>query len=294
MKAPRECRKVSVIGLGKVGTAVAAALESAGYEVALVYDTDEDAVGRALRRVRARKAESLKEAALGADIVLITTPDGAIREVCDRIASQVTDLEGKIVAHVSGARSLSDLEAAADRGGEVMSIHPLQTFADLEGALESLPGSSFGVTCRPGLLPWAESIVSALGGNLLPLDDDDKVLYHAAAVVACNLVTMVLYGAQAIYERLGLSEKEARAFMPLVRATVENAGRLGPVDALTGPLSRGDLETIKSHIQALDEIDVEISLVYRTVSRLGLRLVEERGELPPDTIARMRQVLEQE
>ena len=285
-------RKVAVIGAGKVGTAMASALSSAGYRLVGVSDRDPDARRNAASLLDMEPYADSPKAARSADIVLITTPDGAIEETCREISASI-DVRGRKFIHMSGALSLDALAAAARGGADILCVHPLQTFADLTGALESLPGSTFGVTCDRSLEGWAHGFVSDIGGRLLLVDDSDKAAYHAAAVMACNLMTMVQHGAQSVCGELGFTDSEARkAFMPLVRATVENIARLGPTDALTGPLARADIDTISSHLQALDRIDPDLSSMYRAVSLWGLRLVAERGELNEYEIEDMRKLLE--
>lgn len=282
---------MAVIGTGKVGTAMADLLSKRGYDVVAVADLSEEARLRAARLSGARACESGREAAAAADVIIITTPDGAIADTCAAIASSMP-VEGKKVAHMSGALSLDALATARAKGASVLSIHPIQTFADLEGAERSLPGSTFGVTCEPALEGWARDLVGALQGRVLVVADSDKVLYHAAAAVACNLVAMVEYGAFVISRRLGFTDgATAEAFTPLAAATVDNVGRLGPAAALTGPLARGDVETLRSHLSALETFDPELARLYRVVSEWGLRLAAEKGELVPETIEKMRRML---
>jgi predicted short-subunit dehydrogenase-like oxidoreductase (DUF2520 family) len=225
-------------------------------------------------------------------VVLITTPDGLIEDVCRAIASGAP-MDGRKVIHMSGALSLDALASAAAGGADTLSIHPVQTFADLKGAAEALPGSTFGVTCAPRLEGWAREFVTSLGGRVLMVGDTDKVLYHASAAIACNLLAMVEYGAQVACRRVGFSDQEwSEAFAPLVATTAVNVGRLGPTEALTGPLARGDIGTLRAHLVALEGIDPELADMYRTVSRWGLRLVAEKGALDESTIERMRELLD--
>jgi len=285
-------RRVSVIGAGKVGTALAVVLSSRGYEVTKVCDTSEERREGAAKLVGAEATDDCIEAARDTDIVLLTTADGAIEGVCRRVAESGLDIAGKIFLHVSGAVPLSALDSAAGREAVVLCVHPLQTLADLEGAIRSLPGSTFAVTCSADVEPWARGFVEDMGGRMLLVKEGDKTLYHAAAVVACNLLTIVEYAAFEACLGLGFSEQEAReAFMPLVGATVENIARIGAVESLTGPLARGDTGTLEANIAALERFEPEIAELYRTVSLYGLRLVAERGELDEDTIENMRSLL---
>lgn len=285
--------RVSVIGMGKVGTALASVLSSRGYEVTKVCDTSEEHRKRAAMLVGATVTDDCIEAARDADIVLIATPDGAIEGVCRRVADSGLEVAGKIFLHMSGAVTLSALDSARERGATTLCVHPLQTFADLEGAVRSLPGSTFAVTCSPEVEPWARGLVEEMGGRMLLVKEGDKALYHAAAVMACSFLTVVEYAAFEACLGLGFSEQEAaEAFIPLVGATLENVARMGAVESLTGPLVRGDAGTLEANLAALERFDPDIAELYRSVSLYGLRLVAERGELDEDTIGKMRSLLE--
>lgn len=289
----RRVERICIIGAGKVGTAMADLLAERGRTVAVVADPDRQARERAALLSGASPTGDIARAVIEADVVLITTPDGAIEETCRLIADAGGDLTGKKFVHMSGALSLAVLDAVAQGGARVLSIHPLQTFADLEGARRTLSGSTFGVTCDPDLEEWAGGFVSDLGGSLKLIPDSDRLLYHAAAVLTSNLITMVKYGALRIARDLGFSDEEySRAFMPLARATVENVARLGPADALTGPLARGDAATVEAHLTALEEFDPELAALYRAVCLWGLKVVAERGDVSDETIERMRGLLQ--
>lgn len=285
--------RVAVIGAGRVGTAMASILCTRGFEVSAVFDTDAAAAERAAELSGAVAATSAPEAARTADIVLITTPDDSIEEASGAVAVALGDTSGKRFVHMSGALGLGVLGEASARGADVLSIHPIQTFADLEGAVRSIPGSTFGVTCAPDLEEWARGFVDAMEGNVLVVADSQKALYHAAAVMACNLFTMLEHAALSVYTGLGLSDEDARAaLLPLVRTTLYNIERMGPAPALTGPLARGDVATLLSNIEALEVGEPELASVYRVLSLWGLRLVEQRGELSDKVIEEMRRLLQ--
>lgn len=260
-------------------------LSERGHEVAWVADPVREARERAARVSGAEAVDDPVKAAGPADLVLLTTPDAEIRPTAELIARSLADLSGKKFIHMSGALSLEALASLRAGGAEVLSIHPLQTFADLEGAAGSLPGSTFGVTCDPGLEEWAASLVAELDGTVRLIADSDKALYHAAAAMACNLVAMVEYGALRVARELGFDDEEfSRAFMPLARATIDNIARLGPVRALTGPLARGDAATVEKHLRSLHELDPALEGMYRTVCEVGIELLKERDELSADKL----------
>ncbi len=284
---------VAIVGAGRVGTAMALLLSERGYRVTSVADSSENARERAAGLSGATPTSDVSLAARDVDLVIITTPDGEIAETCERIAASGVDFSGKKFLHMSGALSLDVLEAARRAGADVLAVHPLQTFADMEGAVKALPGSTFGVTCDPALEDWARCLVDDLGGKAQVIEDSDKVLYHAAAVMASNFIAMVEHAALTVARALGFGEDEfSAAFMPLSKASVDNVARLGPVGALTGPLARGDVGTIEKHLEALERFDPALASLYRQVCFWGLRLVEERGDLDRATIDTMRALLE--
>jgi predicted short-subunit dehydrogenase-like oxidoreductase (DUF2520 family) len=288
-EAPR--KRVLVVGAGRVGTAIAGALQKAGYRIVGVCDPSDEAKRRAADILGAGSREAV-EAVEEADVVLITTPDSTIEAACREIAESGGDISGKKFVHMSGALSTAALEPAAERGADVLSIHPLQTFPDVEAALRFLPGSRFGVTCDDEVREWAERFVGDLGGESIVVQDEQKALYHAAAVIACNLFTMLQHACQYLCRELGFEEETARrAFMPLAAAALRNLEVMGPVDALTGPLSRGDAGTVSSHLRALYGVDPELATLYAAVSEWGLRLVRERGDVPREEIEKMRSIL---
>jgi len=136
----------------------------------------------------------------------------------------------------------------------VASIHPLQSFADVEGAIRNIPGSTFGITADDEIKEWAAQLVRNIGGIPFFISEIDKPLYHAAACMASNYLTTLIHTVEEIYRSLGLSRDEAiRAFWPLVKGTLNNIENKGTVSALTGPVSRGDVGTISKHLQALHD-----------------------------------------
>jgi predicted short-subunit dehydrogenase-like oxidoreductase (DUF2520 family) len=284
--------RVVIIGAGRVGTAMSSLLSSRSYEVIAVADSSRSARERAASLSGAQPTADPVAAAGQADIVLITTPDDVIEETCRLIADSAPGLSGKKFIHMSGALPLGALSTAQQAGADTLSVHPLQTFADLQGALDALPGSTFGVTCSPELRQWARRFVSDLDGRVQFIEDAHKVIYHTAAVLASNLIPMVEYGAEFVARELGFSDEEfAAAFMPLARATLDNVERLGPAGALTGPLARGDAGTLREHLHALEGFNPELAAMYRAVCLWGLRLVEERGDIDPGATEEMRRLL---
>jgi len=202
-----------------------------------------------------------------ADLVFITTPDDAIAGV----AAQVRWRPGVWVVHVSGAESLDVLEPARRAGAAVGSIHPLQTFADHEQAVAAMPGSTFALEGDGLLLDCLRQMVAVLRGRAVELRPQDKALYHAAAVLVSNYVVTLMDMATTLWQQFGADEDSAtQALVPLLQGTVDNLRRLGLPEALTGPIARGDLGTVRRHLEALAAWAPDLLPAYR---ELGLQTI---------------------
>jgi len=175
--------KAGFIGAGTTGTALAVRLSQKGWPVVAVSSRTLSSAQKLARLVpNCQVCHTAQEVADVAELVFITTPDDVIARVC----SEVQWHEGQSVVHCSGAHSLDILEPARELGAAVGSFHPLQTFADVDQAMENLPGSTFALEAEEPLLSMLKELTSLLNGNWVELKAGDKVLYHAAAVFACN------------------------------------------------------------------------------------------------------------
>lgn len=275
----------AIVGAGKVGTGIGIALRDAGLRLVGICDVDSNVAENAAALLGARVASSPVEAAAMGDAVVITTPDDRIEEVCREIAGSGIDIVDKIFIHMSGALSLDALLPAALNGARTACIHPIQTFADMETAAKLLRGSFFGITAADeASRGWAWEFVEKIGGKGLEIRNDDRVLYHLAAVIASNFLVMIEHAAISVFEKIAVERHKAvEALMPLIRQTVDNIERFGVLNALTGPLARGDTGTIRSHLKSLER-EPELESLYKSVCKWGARIVKERGELEDGVI----------
>lgn len=271
---------VAVIGAGKVGSALAILLHNKGYHIAGVASRTMDSAVKLAARVNCPVFEDCARAAGNVDLVLVTTPDREISSVSKKIASDGGYRPGQVVAHTSGAHSAGELYGAREAGAQVLSIHPLQSFAEVEGAMENLPGSYFALEGDEGALRMGEKIVRDLNGKSFIIEARDKPLYHAAACVASNYLVSVMHLATGLYQNFGLSREQAiEALLPLIRGTVENIVRSGPVQALTGPVARGDVLTVKGHLEAMKNISAREKELYQQLGSYTVRVAMEKGSI---------------
>ncbi len=287
--------RIAVIGAGKVGTAVGYLLRSSGYRIVAVADRDPAAAEKSLPYTGGVAFTLPAEAARLANIILLTPPDDEIAGLCTLLSQGGAIEKGDKVVHMSGAGGLDLLESARRAGALVASIHPIQSFADIEGAIENLPGSTFGVTAEPDLAAWSEELVRILGGIPFSVSEADKPLYHAAACMASNYFTTLMHTVESIYASFGLTREEARqSFWPLVRGTVKNIERQGTIQALTGPIARGDSGTIHSHLRALREKLPQFLPLYKELGVLTVDVGLKKQTLSPERAEAIKRLLEGE
>lgn len=222
--------------------------------------------------------------------ILIAVSDDSIATVAAQLAA---GMRSGIALHTSGLRGPEVLDALAACGVACGTLHPLQTVANPEEGLRVLPGCAFAVDGVPAATAWACDLAAALGGSVIHVPASRRPLYHAAAVMASNFVTALMSAAVMLMEEAGVADAAARqALLPLARTSVENALRLGPAAALTGPFARGDAATVAGHLTALAESAPELASLYRATGRVTLALARRRG-LPETQAARIEALLQE-
>lgn len=253
-------RSIAVVGPGRLGATLAAALERAGYNVSTV--------GR----------DQLGDSADTDDLIFLTVPDSAIAGV----AASLQWRPGQWVVHCSGAIGREALGAAEAAGAVAGCFHPLQTFPSREPQPGRFAGIACGIEASEPLGTALERIAKDLGSRPFRLDGVDRALYHAAAVVASNHVIALANAASRLWELAGVKGVSGReALSPLMNAAAQNVAAMELADALTGPVVRGDVATVARHLDALDA-DAELRELYRRLSlellRITPRLDDERRE----------------
>ncbi len=283
--------RIGIIGAGVVGTAVGVVLKNKGYEITSVYDIKFESTKELVERIGCTAFTSPQEVSRSADILFITTTDTAIEGVIDSLADIGAINAGQIVVHMSGAQSSEILDRAEDFGAQVLSVHPLQSFASVERAIDNLPGSIFSIEGDREAYDTAVCIVESLGGEYFFIDRKAKPLYHAGACVVSNyLVTIIDFGIK-LLESTGIPRQIAsRALLPLINGTVNNIENIGIPKALTGPISRGDLSTILKHLDCLQEMAPELMKLYSWLGFYTAQIAVEKGTINQQSMEEFQQV----
>jgi len=208
--------------------------------------------------------------------VLIAVPDDAIAEVAQALAQ--SGMCGGVALHTSGARGPEALAALAASGVSCGTLHPLQTVANPGEGVTVLPGSAFAIDGEPDAVAWATQIAGLLNGIVLQIPATARPLYHAAAVTASNYLIALISTAVMLMKEAGVDEATAqRALEPLARTSVRNAFELGPAAALTGPIVRGDADTVRAHLAAIRNAKPAVSSLYRAVGLATLEVARRQG-----------------
>ena len=272
---------IAVVGAGRVGTSLAVLWQRAGHRIVAVAGGDATPE-RAERYLPGVPVLRSADAARGAEIVAIATPDAVIAEVCSSIVEAGALAGDAAVLHASGATSVEALASARDAGAQTLSLHPLQTCPTVEAALERLAGAAFAVTAATEEASvLGERLARDAGGRPFRLADDAKPLYHAAAVFASNYLVTVTALAHELERASGIEDPGA-VLGPLQAATLANLARVGPIEALTGPAVRGDAGTVRRNLAALAERVPEAVAPYVVLADLALALAERSGRLPAE------------
>ena len=277
-----------------VGTALAVLLERAGHRIALVTGR-EGSRARAARHLASAPFVAWDDAAQPtrvASVVVIGVPDDLILKTCDELAQEGAFGPGQAVLHLSGSVSLDALNAAEEARADVLSLHPLQSFPDVERGIERLPRSPVAVTARDEpTSALGESLARDVGGLPFRLDDQIKPLYHAAAVFCSNYLVAVEGMAEHLFRLTGL-EAPVPMFAPLARAALDASLSRGPRAALTGPAARGDVGTIARNLGALAGYAPEAIESYLALAGVAARLAVEDGRLSEEDLRGLQEVLD--
>ncbi|MBN2489725.1 MAG: DUF2520 domain-containing protein [Planctomycetes bacterium] len=283
---------VAIVGAGRLGSVLARALAGAGWRVVAVCDRDR-AAARALadRLGGVPVAPDAAAALAAAGVVFLTVPDDALAPLAAALAAGPS-VAGKIVFHTSGALTAVVLAPLAAAGARAGTLHPLQTFADPARGAECLTGVRWTGDGDVEAMALGERLVRELGGRLLRVPAAGRVLYHAAAVVASNGLVALAGQAERLLAAAGVAPEEALgALLPLMRSTLENLGRGSAAQALTGPVVRGDVDTVRRHLAALAESGrPDAADFYRALGRACLELAAARG-LDPGRVAELDRLL---
>jgi predicted short-subunit dehydrogenase-like oxidoreductase (DUF2520 family) len=255
---------VGVISAGRVGSVLGAALARAGHQVVAVSAVSAASRDRAERLLPGAEVRAPDDVVAESDLVLLAVPDDELRPLVAGLAETGAWRPGQLVAHTSGALGIGALDPAAARGVLPLALHPVMTVVGRPEDIDRLDGALFGVTADDELRPVAESLVLEMGGEPVWVPETARGLYHAALSIGSNHLVTIVADALGLLGDAGV-ETPSRLLAPLVSASLDNALRLGD-GALTGPVSRGDVATVATHLRTLAERAPQVLPAYRAMA----------------------------
>lgn len=273
-----------------MGTALAHTMVQKGLRVVVVASRRQTSLDTARRYVGEDCVYTLDNqvAVEMADVLVVTTQDREIKHVAEQIYHRAESLDGKVFFHTSGAHPSSELAPLDAKGALLGSLHPLQTFPDIDAGIAVLPGTYIFIEGEERALPVLAEIARAVGYESVRIESKNKVLYHLSAVFVCNLLSALLYSGEGIMNKIGI---DLKPFYPIIRATLANIESRGPLMSLTGPVVRGDAGTVASHLGAMDGMQLH-EKVYKSLSLVALKMAEERETLTEEQVGALRKLLE--
>lgn len=274
--APARLR-VGIIGAGRVGAVIGAALSAAGHDVVAASGLSAASAERAARLLPGVPLLPADQVVAASDLVVLAVPDDTLAGLVAGLAETGAWRAGQLAFHTSGAHGLAVLAPAEGAGVLPLALHPAMTFTGATEDADRLPGCPFGVTSHPAYRPVAETLVLEMGGEPFFVAEADRTLYHAALVTGANhLVTLVAEAAD-LLRTAGVAEP-GRILTPLLTAALDNGLRRGD-RGLTGPVSRGDVGTVGRHLETLAERAPESVAAYVAMARRTTERALDAGRL---------------
>lgn len=285
---------VGVIGAGRVGAVLGAALRNAGHTVTGVHAVSEASRTRAEALLPEVPVLEIPEILRRSEMVLFAVPDDVLPELVSGLAAAGHVQTGHLLVHTSGRHGVRVMDPVRAHGAIPLAVHPAMTFTGLSLDLARLQDCVFGVTADPVVLPVAQALVVEMGGDPVVIKEADRAAYHAALSHGSNHLVTVTAQAKQLLAEIGVPDTD-RVLRPLMQASLENALTDGDA-ALTGPVARGDVETVRGHRETLRELVAggmprDVLDVWQVLARATADRAERRGALKPDAAASIRGVL---
>ncbi len=282
--------RIGVVGAGRVGAVLAARLRAAGHEIVAAAGESDASRGRMAALLPGVPSGKPSAVARACDLLLLTVPDDMLGNVVQVLADSGALHEGQYVVHTSGRHGLAVLAPAAAVGARPVALHPAMTFTGTDVDLDRLDGCVLGLTAGPAERPIAERLVADLGGRAMWVPEERRTLYHAGLAHGANHLVTLVTEAMEMLAAAG-ADDPAATLRPLLNAALENALDHGDA-ALTGPIVRGDLGTVRAHLEQV-AAEAPTSLPsYLALARATLARAVTDGRVVPIRALAIKQVLD--
>ncbi|MEA3427647.1 MAG: Rossmann-like and DUF2520 domain-containing protein, partial [Thermodesulfobacteriota bacterium] len=268
-------------------------LTKAGYNIAGLASKSLSSAKRAADIIKTNNISDVPwEVTKKADIVFLTTPDNAIADTCNNISIHLGFRKNAVVLHCSGALSSAVLSSAKKCNAFIGSMHPLQSFASIVPDDNPFKDIIISVEGEKDAVNKARKIATDLGAECLTIKAEAKTLYHASAVVASNYLVTLLDMSFRLIKEAGITDRDAfKALKPLIQGTLSNIEKVGITNGLTGPIVRGDIETLKKHIEEIGAITPDLLNLYKTLGFYTIDIAAAKGFLSKEDIKKLKAIL---
>ncbi|MCW9050484.1 MAG: DUF2520 domain-containing protein [Deltaproteobacteria bacterium] len=287
---------IALVGPGRVGCAITKSLYRAGYPISAVIGRDRHKAISACEFIGcSTELASVELTNIPAtEIILLAVPDDQIVISAQRLQGMNELPESTTLIHFSGLYP-ADIMRLTGTAIRLLSLHPLLPFADRQSAFDSLEHCPCALEGNASALALGEELIRAIGGQSFLLDGEKKALYHSSACIASNFLVTLIAWARDLLINCGIKSDQAiPLLMPLIQASIENIKTYGPEQGLTGPIVRGDVETVSKHIEALRKTSVNQRDTYLKLGELTLALAENSGRLNAELTQKLQTILSQE
>lgn len=284
---------LSIIGAGKVGKTLGRLFAENG--IFTICDVVDKTIEQAIDGVdfigRGRPLGEISDM-VPTDVYLLSVSDRDIHDCSVDLVENTIIRKNSIVFHCSGSQSSEIMKSVRKAGSFIASIHPVKSFTDSGKAVETFSGTFCGAEGDKEALDILLPAFESIGSRMFRIEPDRKTEFHTATAIVCNYLPVLIDLGAGIYEKAGISrEKSLEIMEPIVRETIDNILNTSPAEAVTGPIVRGDCNTVEQHIEVLDDIGVEERSLYKLLGSMLVDLVESHRSLTPQEIEKLRSIL---
>lgn len=286
-------KDIAIIGAGKLGTSLGTAFSKQEYKIRALSCRSLSSAkeSRQIIQQGTPTTDNLQAGRSG-KIIVLSVPDDRIEKVAGELARSSLSWKDKLVFHCSGLIPASVLDPLKQRGAKTLSLHPAQTFSQKKTDPHKLKGVYFALEGSKEGLSWGEKLIQSLGGHPFILKAEDKPFYHLACSTASNLLVVLLHISSFLLQQRGISEEKAlKILFPLVQETLHNVKDLSIPSALTGPVVRGDHNTVQKHLHSLKKFP-SYRRIYKELAVQALEVAQKENKLTPSQVKSLKSFLE--
>ncbi|MFA6308684.1 MAG: Rossmann-like and DUF2520 domain-containing protein [Clostridia bacterium] len=287
-------KSIGIVGAGRLGKALALGLTKKGFKITGIASRSNSSFEILNKMIGIPNENSLYDVVLNSDIIAITVSDSEIENVSREISmfNNRIDISNKIFLHFSGSVDSDALITLRHKDAFTGSLHPIQTFTASDDSWKGLEGIYYGFEGDKETEGFASELVNEFNGKLLIIEKNQKALYHAACCIISNYTVTLSYIAEQLFGKIGISSDVAeKALEPLLENTAKNISQTGSVNALTGPVSRGDSEVIEKHIEALKSISEDDCEAYKILAKISAQIALKKGTIDINKVNQINEIV---